>query len=61
MVQPIQMLARLPFASSQHLIVPFENSKPGVSGKAAGIDLSKQLGHKIVCDTDIVRVAEVIL
>ena len=35
-VQPVQMFAHPPFASGQHLVVPFEDADPGVSGWAAG-------------------------
>ena len=60
-VQSVQVLAQLPLASGEHLVMPFEDANPGASGRAAGIGLNKQCGHKIVCDTDIVRIAEVIL
>ena len=60
-VQSVQVLAQLPLASGEHLVVPFEDADPGVSCRAAGIGPSKQFGHKIVCDADIVCVAEVIL
>src|SRR5882672_4703753 len=56
------MLTQLQFASREDLVMPFEHDDPGASGRAAGIiQLSEQIRRKIVRDTDVVCVAEIVL
>jgi hypothetical protein len=43
------------------LVVRFEHGNPGVSGGASRLNLSEELGDKLVRDADVIRVAEIAL